>query len=105
MEVKVFALFTVVVADGNVTLESLTIFTTHEWFGRKPDVYFRCQGEERVALPDVKAKGQVYKFLGEESWQVALEPCVLLETEDKSSSIKLFTSCQARTEWIFMTAD
>lgn len=58
-----------VVADGNVTLESLTIFTTHEWFGRKPDVYFRCQGEERVALPDVKAKGQLYKFLGEESWQ------------------------------------
>ncbi|KAG0568572.1 hypothetical protein KC19_6G029900 [Ceratodon purpureus] len=60
-----------VVADGNVTLESLTIFTTHEWFGQKPDVYFRCQGDERerVDLPDVKAKGQLYKFLGEESWQ------------------------------------
>jgi hypothetical protein len=46
VEIKVFALFTGVVADGNVILESLTIFTMHEWFGRKPDVYFRCQGKE-----------------------------------------------------------
>lgn len=58
------------VGDGNVTLQSLTIFNTHEWFGQKPQVYFRCQGESRVDLPDVKEKDQVYGFLGQESWQV-----------------------------------
>ena len=58
------------VGDGNVTLQSLTIFNTHEWFGQKPEVYFRCQGESRVDLPDVKEKDQVYGFLGQESWQV-----------------------------------
>jgi cbb3-type cytochrome oxidase subunit 3 len=57
------------VGDGNVTLQSLTIFNTHEWFGQKPEVYFRCQGESRVDLPDVKEKDQVYGFLGQESWQ------------------------------------
>ncbi|XP_024399326.1 uncharacterized protein [Physcomitrium patens] len=56
-------------ADGNVTLQSLTIFNTHEWFGQKPNVYFQCQGEDRVDLPDVRAKDQLYTFLGEESWQ------------------------------------
>ncbi len=33
-------------ADGTVTLVSLTIFQMHEWIF-KPDVYFKCQGEER----------------------------------------------------------
>jgi hypothetical protein len=42
-------------ADGNVTLVSLTIFQTHEWIF-KPDVYFKCQGEERRYLPDVENK-------------------------------------------------
>jgi hypothetical protein len=32
--------------DGTVTLVSLTMFQTHEWIF-KPDVYFKCQGEER----------------------------------------------------------
>lgn len=59
-----------VVADGNVTLESLTIFNTHEWFGQKPEVYFRCQGEDVVGLPDVKEKDHLYGFVGQESWQV-----------------------------------
>ncbi len=61
-------------ADGNVTLVSLTIFTTHEWF-LKPDVYFQCQGEERKDLPDVKDKDHLYKFIGEESWQVCPGIC------------------------------
>ncbi|XP_024400088.1 uncharacterized protein [Physcomitrium patens] len=56
-------------ADGNVTLHSLTIFSTHEWFGAKPEVYFQCQGEDVVHLPDVEVKGQLYKFSGQESWQ------------------------------------
>jgi hypothetical protein len=60
-----------VVADGNVTLQSLTIFNTHEWFGSKPEVYFQCQGEDKVYLPDIQAKGQLYNFLGLESFQVA----------------------------------
>jgi len=64
------SLCTGVVADGNVTLLSLTIFNTHEWLGRKPTVYFQCQGEDKVYLPDIKAKGQLYNFLGLESWQV-----------------------------------
>lgn len=58
-----------VVADGNVTLQSLTIFNTHEWFGSKPEVYFQCQGEDKVYLPDIQAKGQLYNFLGLESFQ------------------------------------
>ncbi|KAL2652672.1 hypothetical protein R1flu_020800 [Riccia fluitans] len=58
-----------VVADGNVTLESITIYNTHEWFGRKPTVYFQCHEEEEVYLPDVLEKGVPYRFSGEESWQ------------------------------------
>jgi hypothetical protein len=61
-------------ADGNVTLVSLTIFTTHEWYF-KPDVYFQCQGEERKDLPDVKDKDRLYRFIGEESWQVCPGIC------------------------------
>lgn len=53
---------------GNVTLDSLTIYRTHEWFG-KPVVYFSCQGEEKVYLPDVLMKDHEYNFTGEESWQ------------------------------------
>jgi hypothetical protein len=56
-------------ADGNVTMESLTIFNTHEWIG-KPTVYFRCQHEDKVYLPDVVHKDEEYKFVGQESWQV-----------------------------------
>lgn len=55
-------------ASGNVTVESVTIFRTHEWLG-KPSVYFRCQGEDKVYLPDVVEKDHWYKFIGEESWQ------------------------------------
>lgn len=71
MEFKLTAVCTGVVADGNVTLQSLTIFNTHEWFDQKPEVYFHCQGDDKVYLPDIQAKGILYKFLGLESWQVA----------------------------------
>ncbi len=56
-------------ADGNVTLVSLTMFQMHEWIF-KLDVYFKCQGEERRYLPDVKNKDRLYKFVGQESWKV-----------------------------------
>eukprot|EP00246_Nothoceros_aenigmaticus_P001497 TRINITY_DN12003_c0_g1_i1.p1 TRINITY_DN12003_c0_g1~~TRINITY_DN12003_c0_g1_i1.p1 ORF type:complete len:254 (-),score=41.40 TRINITY_DN12003_c0_g1_i1:698-1459(-) len=55
-------------ADGNVTLESIGLATTHEWLG-KPTVYFACQGEEKVYLPDVRQKHVVYNFTGLESFQ------------------------------------
>ncbi|KAJ7533312.1 hypothetical protein O6H91_13G042800 [Diphasiastrum complanatum] len=64
-----------VIADGNVTLDSMTIHQTHEWFGKKPTIYFRCKGEEKVFLPDVKEKYHLYTFIGEESFQ----PLTVLE--------------------------
>lgn len=63
-----------VLGDGNVTLDTLTIFRTHEWFG-KPSIYFLCQGERKVYLPDVVIKNQQYNFIGQESWQ----PLTVLE--------------------------
>lgn len=59
-----------VAADGRVTLQTLTIYTTHEWFGLKPKVYFQCTGGSKVELPDIKAKNHLYTFQGQESWQV-----------------------------------
>jgi hypothetical protein len=56
-------------ADGTVTLVSLTMFQMHEWIF-KLDVYFECQGEERRYLPDVEDKDHLYKFVGQESWQL-----------------------------------
>lgn len=53
-----------------VTLGSIEIFDTHEWFGSKPNVYFQCRGENRTFLPDVKQSHLQYTFKGEESWQV-----------------------------------
>nr|GMD59636.1 uncharacterized protein LOC109180037 [Ipomoea batatas] len=56
-----------------VTLDSIEIFTTHELFGFKPTVYFRCKGENMTVLPDVKQKDYLYNFTGEESWQPLTE--------------------------------
>lgn len=56
-------------AARNVTLESIEIFRTHEWFHERPTIYFRCQGENKTFLPDVKEKNNLYSFRGEESWQ------------------------------------
>jgi hypothetical protein len=47
----------------------MEIFKTHEWLHDKPTVYFRCQGENKTVLPDVKEVRVLY-FKGEESWQV-----------------------------------
>ncbi|KAG0600404.1 hypothetical protein M758_11G031000 [Ceratodon purpureus] len=58
-----------VAADGKVTLQALTIYDTHEWFGLKPEVYFQCTDENKVKLPDVKAKNERYTFEGQESFQ------------------------------------
>ncbi|XP_043701003.1 uncharacterized protein LOC122651611 isoform X3 [Telopea speciosissima] len=56
-----------------VTLKSIQIFNTHEWFNAKATVYFHCKGEERIILPDVKEAHVVYTFRGEESWQPLTE--------------------------------
>ncbi|KAH7677961.1 Concanavalin A-like lectin/glucanase domain-containing protein [Dioscorea alata] len=56
-----------------VTLGSIEIFDTHEWFGSKPNVYFQCHGENRTFLPDVKQSHLQYTFKGEESWQPLTE--------------------------------
>jgi len=56
-------------ASRNVTLESIEIFRTHEWFHERPTIYFRCQGENKTYLLDVKEKNNVYTFRGQESWQ------------------------------------
>lgn len=53
-----------------MSLSSIEIFTTHEWFPTKPIVYFRCQGENKTYLPDVKKNDILYTFNGDESWQV-----------------------------------
>lgn len=55
-----------------VTLDSIKIYKTHEWLDNKPTVYFKCQGENKKVLPDVKEKNTTYVFKGEESWQVRI---------------------------------
>ncbi|CAA7046259.1 unnamed protein product [Microthlaspi erraticum] len=52
-----------------VTLDSIRIFTTHDWFSIKPTVYFQCKGENKTVFPDVKNTNVSYSFKGEESWQ------------------------------------
>ncbi|CAH8313765.1 unnamed protein product [Eruca vesicaria subsp. sativa] len=52
-----------------VTLDSIQIFKTHEWFSTKPIVYFQCKGENKTVLPDVKITNVSYSFKGQESWQ------------------------------------
>lgn len=64
-----FVFFPASISAAVVTLDSIEIFTTHEWLNLKPTVYFRCKGENRTVLPDVKKKNVKYTFKGEESWQ------------------------------------
>ncbi|XP_062210810.1 uncharacterized protein LOC133912216 [Phragmites australis] len=56
-----------------VTLDTIDIFTTHEWFPSKPIVYFRCNGDNKIYLPDVKEANSIYTFKGQESWQPLTE--------------------------------
>ncbi|KAJ4970163.1 hypothetical protein NE237_003262 [Protea cynaroides] len=62
-----------VFSSGVVTLDSIQIFKNHEILNAKPTVYFRCKGENRTILPDVKKTHVVYTFKGEESWQPLTE--------------------------------
>ncbi|CAM8892001.1 unnamed protein product [Rhodiola kirilowii] len=57
------------ISSAVVTLDSIEIFTTHEWFKKEPTVYFKCGGENKTILPDIKTKHTLYTFRGEESWQ------------------------------------
>ncbi|KAJ1297681.1 hypothetical protein BS78_01G395500 [Paspalum vaginatum] len=68
------ALFTIpgVFSLRLVTLDTIEIFTTHEWFF-KPTVVFRCNGENKTYLLDVKETHTLYTFKGEESWQPLTE--------------------------------
>ncbi|XP_078446948.1 valine-tRNA ligase [Wolffia australiana] len=73
-----FAVFLACVIGGSfsfkvVTLESIQIFTTHEFIPGRPTVFFQCQGEKRTILPDVTQVNLLYTFKGEESWQPLTE--------------------------------
>lgn len=59
-----------VISSATVTLRSIEIFKTHELLTSKPTVYFKCKGENKTVLPDVKKAKVVYTFKDEESWQV-----------------------------------
>ncbi|KAI3447642.1 hypothetical protein Pfo_004307 [Paulownia fortunei] len=63
----------VLISAAVVTLDSIEIFTTHEWLPSKPTVFFHCKGENKIILPDVKEKHVLYTFRGEESWQPLTE--------------------------------
>lgn len=88
-----------------VTLDSIQIFTTHEWFKSKPTVYFQCKGENKTVLPDVKEPDVLYNFRGEESWQpltdlpsTKCKRCGFYE-EDTLKSDDIFD------EWEFCSSD
>ncbi|XP_045798883.1 uncharacterized protein LOC123893010 [Trifolium pratense] len=68
-----FAYFPGLVLSAVVTLSSIEIFKTHEWLKPTPTVYFRCTGDNKTYLPDVKKKHLLYAFKGEESWQPLTE--------------------------------
>lgn len=62
------------ILSATVTLDSIEIYNTHEILKAvKPEVYFRCKGENKTDLPDVKNANELYKFKGEESWQPLTE--------------------------------
>ncbi|XP_010543340.1 PREDICTED: uncharacterized protein LOC104816298 isoform X2 [Tarenaya hassleriana] len=61
------------VEGQDVTLDSIEIFTKHEWFRLKPTIYFQCKGENKTVLPDVTTTHVLYTFRPEESWQPLTE--------------------------------
>ncbi|KAL1815985.1 hypothetical protein DCAR_0520344 [Daucus carota subsp. sativus] len=65
--------FREVVSTAVVTLQSVEIFTTHEFIGSDPTVYFNCKGEEKIILPDLKKAHVLYAYKGQESWQPLTE--------------------------------
>ncbi|KAG7628364.1 hypothetical protein AtNW77_Chr3g0209041 [Arabidopsis thaliana] len=68
-----FSSFPGTILTQEVTLDSVQIFTTHDWFSTKPTVFFQCKGENKTVLPDVKRTNVSYSFNGEESWQPLTE--------------------------------
>ncbi|KDP29038.1 hypothetical protein JCGZ_16427 [Jatropha curcas] len=94
------------VLSAVVTLDSITIYNTHEWLKTlKPTVYFSCKGENGTELPDVKEVNVSYAFKGEESWQPLTEltsskckRCGFFE-KDK------FKSDDVYDEWEFCASD
>ncbi|KAL1200092.1 hypothetical protein V5N11_031816 [Cardamine amara subsp. amara] len=56
-----------------ITLDSIEIFTKHDWLKLKHTVYFQCKGENKTVLPDVTKTGILYTFRGQESWQPMTE--------------------------------
>ncbi|XP_015086603.1 uncharacterized protein LOC107029681 isoform X1 [Solanum pennellii] len=90
-----------------VTLDSIEIYNTHEFFGSSPEVYFKCKGENRtIYLPDVKKKHELYIFKGEESWQPLTEleekKCKRCGIYEKDSFIK---PDDIFDEWEFCASD
>ncbi|KAL9429166.1 hypothetical protein AB3S75_031052 [Citrus x aurantiifolia] len=88
-----------------VTLDSIKIHKTHEWLDNKPTVYFKCQGENKKILPDVKEKNTTYVFKGEESWQPLTE---FLGTKCKRCGLyeeDTFNSDDVFDEWEFCPGD
>ncbi|KAF8117314.1 hypothetical protein N665_0011s0038 [Sinapis alba] len=64
-----FGSFPVTILTQDVTLDSILIFKTHEWFSTEPIVYFQCKGENKTVFLDVKTTNVSYSFKGQESWQ------------------------------------
>ncbi|KAM7263474.1 hypothetical protein ACFE04_001157 [Oxalis oulophora] len=94
-----------VILSAVVTLDSMSIFHTHDWFKTEPKVYFSCKGENMTELPDVKNANEVYTFKGEESWQplteftgVKCKRCGLYEKETIKSD-------DVFDEWEFCPSD
>ncbi|XP_043701001.1 uncharacterized protein LOC122651611 isoform X1 [Telopea speciosissima] len=101
----ILCFFPGVFSSGVVTLKSIQIFNTHEWFNAKPTVYFHCKGENKTILPDVKKADVVYTFKGEESFQPLTElpdekckRCGLYEMD-------FLTSDDIFDEWEFCSSD
>ncbi|KAL4560563.1 hypothetical protein LXL04_032716 [Taraxacum kok-saghyz] len=61
--------FPEVLLSADVTLDSLEVYTSHDWLTSTPTVYFKCNDEKKTVLPDVKKTHTVYHFKGEESFQ------------------------------------
>ncbi|KAK9290557.1 hypothetical protein L1049_008727 [Liquidambar formosana] len=92
------------ISSAVVTLDSIQIFKTHEWLKAKPTVYFRCKGENKTVLPDVKETHVVYSFKSEESWQ----PLTELSEKCKRCGFyeeDVITSDDVFDEWEFCPSD
>lgn len=66
---SIFGIF----SSTHVILNSIELFSIHELLSPKPTIYFSCQGEKKIILPDLKEKHFLYKFKGVESWQPLVE--------------------------------